>query len=62
VRVVIGEEVVVEVEDDGVGVSADAARSGLVNLATRAESSGGSFTLTPREPAGSLLTWRAPRL
>lgn len=55
-------EVVVEVEDDGVGVPPAPARaSGTRNLAQRAEESGGSFALLrPPSGRGALLRWSAP--
>ncbi len=54
--------VVVEVEDDGVGVPAAPARaSGTKNLAIRARQSGGTFSLqSPPSGQGSLLRWTAP--
>ena len=61
VRVTVTDEVSIEIEDDGVGIDADAARSGLVNLAARAKASGGTFVLARRDPSGSVLTWRVPR-
>ncbi len=61
VRVEITHEVSIEIEDDGLGVDPDAGRSGLVNLAQRAEASGGTFTFCRREPSGSVLRWRIPR-
>lgn len=55
-------QVVVEVEDDGVGVPAAPARSsGTRNLAQRAEEVGGSFALLlPPSGRGALLRWAAP--
>jgi signal transduction histidine kinase len=61
VRVDVTDEVTIEIEDDGVGVAPGAARSGLVNLATRAEGWGGTFSLGQRDPSGSVVTWRVPR-
>ncbi|WP_019135122.1 GAF domain-containing sensor histidine kinase [Cellulomonas massiliensis] len=54
--------VVVEVEDDGVGVPAAPTRSsGTRNLAQRAEEVGGSFALLlPPSGRGALLRWAAP--
>ncbi|UZN02518.1 GAF domain-containing protein [Cellulomonas sp. S1-8] len=54
--------VVVEVEDDGVGVPPAPTRaSGTRNLAQRAEESGGSFSLLrPASGRGALLRWSAP--
>jgi signal transduction histidine kinase len=67
VRVTVGGSgstgsVVIEVEDDGIGL--DPARdrsSGTKNLADRAHHGGGVFTLgPPASGVGTLLTWRAP--
>lgn len=54
--------VVVEVEDDGVGVPPAPTRaSGTRNLAQRAEEAGGSFALLrPASGRGALLRWSAP--
>lgn len=53
-------EVVVEVSDDGIGVSDTARRSGTANLLDRASRWGGSFSLAARDDKGSLLRWTAP--
>ncbi|WIM92940.1 GAF domain-containing sensor histidine kinase [Actinoplanes oblitus] len=54
-------EVVVRVEDDGVGIDPAQARSGLVNLRGRAEDLGGSFEIGPGPAgAGAAMTWRVP--
>ena len=50
----------VEVEDDGVGVPASSPHSGLANLAERAEQLGGHLHLTPGEHAGTRLSWDVP--
>jgi signal transduction histidine kinase len=56
-----GGQLTVRVADDGVGAPTDNSRSsGLTNLRERAARHGGTFTLTPREPAGCLLTWTVP--
>ncbi len=54
--------VLVEVEDDGVGVPAVRERSsGTGNLAARARQHGGTFTLgTGPDGRGTLLAWQAP--
>ncbi|MFC4127834.1 GAF domain-containing sensor histidine kinase [Nocardia rhizosphaerae] len=57
----VGDEVTIEVADDGIGVPADLARrSGLSNLAVRAEKAGGSFQLVDRPEGGTILRWTAP--
>ncbi|WP_344955139.1 GAF domain-containing sensor histidine kinase [Actinomadura miaoliensis] len=54
------EEVVLRVEDDGVGIPEGGRRSGLRNMAERAERLGGSFQTRTRPGGGTLLVWRAP--
>jgi signal transduction histidine kinase len=58
----IAGRVVVEVEDDGAGLSPERDRkSGTDNLAARARRHGGTFTLgTTDEGRGTLLTWSVP--
>src|SRR5581483_10142413 len=49
------------VVDDGVGIPADPARrSGLANLAQRADELGGSFSVAAGADGGTVLTWTAP--
>jgi signal transduction histidine kinase len=54
----------VQVTDNGTGLPADGRRSGLRNLAARAEKLGGTLQLGPADPAasppGTRLTWRVP--
>ncbi|MFI2607607.1 GAF domain-containing protein [Kitasatospora sp. NPDC018619] len=52
--------VVLTVTDDGVGVPEGGRRSGLRNLAERADRVGGSFTVGPAEGGGTRLAWEAP--
>jgi signal transduction histidine kinase len=49
--------------DNGIGIPADARRSGLRNLAQRADKLGGELRLAPAGPArtGTELIWRVPR-
>lgn len=58
VEVAAGVEVTVH--DDGRGVPEDAARSGLDNLARRAATRGGRFTLDSVGGAGTTLVWSVP--
>jgi two-component system, NarL family, sensor histidine kinase DevS len=55
----------VQVTDNGTGIPADGRRSGLNNLARRAEKLGGGLRLEPAYPEapvpGTRLVWRAPR-
>jgi signal transduction histidine kinase len=55
-----GDDLVLRVEDDGVGIPDEGRRSGLRNLADRAQSLGGSFNVRRRAGGGTLLQWRAP--
>ncbi|WP_166348593.1 sensor histidine kinase [Phytoactinopolyspora limicola] len=57
---VSGGQARVSVVDDGVGIPADGRRSGLANLAERAERLGGSFEIAPRATAGTSLVWQVP--
>jgi two-component system, NarL family, sensor histidine kinase DevS len=54
----------VQVADNGIGLPPDGRRSGLRNLAARAEKLGGELRLGPADPAapapGTKLEWRAP--
>ncbi|MFC1413234.1 GAF domain-containing protein [Streptacidiphilus sp. N1-12] len=53
-------EVVLTVSDDGVGLPSGGRRSGLANLAERAEGLGGSFEALGPAEGGTRLVWRAP--
>lgn len=61
VAVGIGDDVVVEVSDDGIGLgdASRLARSGLANLSRRAESLGGTLT-TPSRSGGTVVRWSVP--
>jgi signal transduction histidine kinase len=54
----------VQVTDNGIGIPADGRRSGLRNLANRAEKLGGELRLGPADPGqpspGTRLEWRVP--
>jgi signal transduction histidine kinase len=60
-----GGMLVVQVTDDGTGIPASGRRSGLRNLASRAEKLGGELRLEPADPGaaapGTRLEWRVPR-
>lgn len=61
VDVSVGRDLVVRVEDDGVGVPGVASRrSGLANLAARAERRGGDLRVGARAGGGTVLTWSVP--
>ncbi|MEU1177797.1 GAF domain-containing sensor histidine kinase [Streptomyces sp. NPDC005820] len=55
-----GREVRLSVTDNGVGVPPGGRRSGLRNMAERAEQLGGTFDLTEPADGGTALIWRAP--
>jgi two-component system sensor histidine kinase DevS len=47
--------------DNGIGVSdGPSAGSGLRNMSIRAENLGGTFTISRREPSGTIVEWRVP--
>jgi signal transduction histidine kinase len=54
----------VQVTDNGTGIPADGRRSGLRNLAIRAERLGGGLQLSPADPGasspGTRVEWRVP--
>jgi two-component system, NarL family, sensor histidine kinase DevS len=60
VTVEAGADLAIDVVDDGIGIPADAARSGLRNLERRARTCGGSCAVTTEPGAGTRLTWRVP--
>jgi signal transduction histidine kinase len=60
VTVEAGQDLLVEVVDDGVGFDQDAARSGLRNLEQRARECGGECTVTRGPVSGTRLSWRVP--
>jgi signal transduction histidine kinase len=60
VTVDVGDELVIDVRDDGVGIDPAAARSGLRNLEWRARDCGGQLTVDAPPDGGTLLRWRVP--
>jgi signal transduction histidine kinase len=60
VTLTVGEEVQISVTDDGVGLHPTSVRSGLANLADRAERRGGRLSTAPRT-AGTQVRWSIPR-
>jgi len=60
VTVDVCEDITVEVVDDGVGIPAHVGRSGLHNVAHRAETLGGELLLARAGDQGTRLTWRVP--
>ncbi|MGA5823306.1 GAF domain-containing protein [Kitasatospora sp. NPDC094028] len=55
-----GTQVVLTVQDNGIGVPEQGRRSGLRNLAERAEGLGGVFEVTAPAEGGTRLLWSAP--
>ncbi|MCU1623120.1 MAG: hypothetical protein JWL79_1965 [Frankiales bacterium] len=55
-----GSTLQLRVEDNGIGMPEDAARSGLVNLASRADQLGGSMRVTSGREQGTRLDWQVP--
>jgi signal transduction histidine kinase len=61
VTLVVGDEVVLTVTDDGIGITDDGRRSGLANMAERAEAFGGTFEVRRAGPdGGTVAVWRVP--
>ncbi|MEU7767747.1 GAF domain-containing protein [Nocardia sp. NPDC049190] len=57
----IGDDITVEVTDDGIGLPDDITRrSGLANLAKRAERAGGRFSVNNVPTGGTTLRWTVP--
>jgi signal transduction histidine kinase len=60
VSVVAGSDLRLRVVDDGVGIPEGGRRSGLGNMAARAEGLGGEFDARPGDEGGTILEWRVP--
>ncbi len=60
VTVSVADDLVIDVTDDGVGLPDSVARSGLHNLADRAQQAGGTMSLAAGPEGGTRLTWSAP--
>lgn len=60
VTVAVNDELVIEVVDNGRGVTGPITGSGLTNLDRRAADTGGSLTITPGDSGGTRLRWAAP--
>jgi transcriptional regulator with XRE-family HTH domain len=53
-------DLVLQVRDNGTGIRDGAPRSGLLNLAERAEQLGGSLNVGPADGRGTEMYWRVP--
>ena len=53
-------QVILRVEDDGVGFDPELARGGVVNMGERAHDLGGTFDVGPGPAGGTVLIWRVP--
>jgi signal transduction histidine kinase len=60
VSIVAADDLLLQVTDDGVGIPAAGRRSGLANMAARAERLGGRFDTRPGDKGGTILEWRVP--
>ncbi|MEV0293783.1 GAF domain-containing sensor histidine kinase [Nocardia sp. NPDC050710] len=61
VLLLVRDDVTIEVTDNGVGLPGNPARrSGLANLAARAEQAGGTFGIESGSEGGSVLRWSVP--
>jgi Signal transduction histidine kinase len=60
IAVDVRDELVLRVEDDGIGILSGGRRSGLRNMADRAEALGGSFSTRDGTSGGTVLTWHVP--
>ncbi len=60
VTIEAGEQLTIDVLDDGVGIEPAVARSGLHNLAERARECGGVLTVQPGAAGGTRLSWQVP--
>ncbi|QBJ97490.1 GAF domain-containing protein [Rhodococcus sp. ABRD24] len=60
VEIDAADHLTIRICDDGIGVPDNPRRSGLANLARRAEQCGGHCTILPSVSCGTELTWRVP--
>lgn len=64
VDVLVADDIVLRVTDDGIGPPAEAGSGGghgLANMAARAHQHGGELRLAPGAEVGAVLEWRVPR-
>jgi signal transduction histidine kinase len=60
IGVSVGSQLVLVVSDNGSGIKDTSRRSGLANLARRAEQYGGALTVGPASGGGTELRWQVP--
>jgi signal transduction histidine kinase len=60
VTVTVDDNLTITVTDDGVGIAAEITRSGLANLAARAQRCGGELQVCPGPTRGTTVTWTVP--
>ena len=60
VSVTVGDDLVVEVVDNGEGIAGEITGSGLANLQKRAQDVGGTFAIESVANSGTTLRWSAP--
>lgn len=60
ISVAVGDDLTIEVVDNGCGIEGDITGSGLTNLRKRADEAGGSFAIEAVPTGGTKLRWCAP--
>ncbi|MGQ4601397.1 GAF domain-containing protein [Nocardia sp. R6R-6] len=61
IKLTIGDDVILEITDNGIGLPEDISRrSGLDNMAARTHAAGGSFSATPGPTSGTVVRWSVP--
>ena len=60
VSVEAGDDLLIDVADNGIGIDTTAARSGLRNLEERAQECGGELAVHADPHGGTRLSWRVP--
>jgi signal transduction histidine kinase len=60
IAISVGDDLVIDVTDDGVGIPDVPARCGTRNLRHRVREADGTFTINPADGRGTRLVWSAP--
>ncbi|ADD42767.1 GAF domain-containing sensor histidine kinase [Stackebrandtia nassauensis] len=55
-----GDDLVIDVTDDGKGIPEEVVHSGLANMERRAQTCGGNLTIAPMPEGGTRITWQVP--